>query len=361
MTTIIIKDSLRQSVEAASGGKQTVLYSPKGQATFMSIFEKVDLSAFSDELTGTHPAFIIDGKEVSQLFIGTYQGTIINGELVSQPWATPTNGLLISAYRNAISAMGAGHHLMTMPEWGLVAAYDNTGTQTLGNTNAGSSHLDSTKKGKVIAGQVNQIYTGSGPVEFRLNAKYNGPSDLVGNRFQICDGFRFASDELQIVENNNAAMSGFDLGVNSANWRAINGQTGALITPAYSGAINTDYVATTQNSIRLASATVNADYGIYNLQAKVPTLTGSNQIQPAALKFLRAMGICSISSACTPRGGFNPSRDAVINKDMRVWRSGAPDHGGYASINALYLQNFISPSSSYAAEGGSVRPCYYEV
>lgn len=361
MTTIIIKDSLRQSVEAASGGKQTVLYSPKGQATFMSIFEKVDLSTFSDELTGTHPAFIINGKEVSQLFIGTYQGTVINGELVSQPWSAPTNGLLISAYRNAIAAMGAGHHLMTMPEWGLVAAYDNTGAQTLGNTNAGASHLDSTKKGKVIAGQANQIYTGSGPVEFRLNAKYNGPSDLVGNRFQICDGFRFASDELQIVENNNAAMSGFDLGVNSANWRAINGQTGALITPAYSGAINTDYVATTQNSIRLASATVNADYGIYNLQAKVPTLTGSNQIQPAALKFLRAMGICSISSACTPRGGFNPSRDAVINKDMRVWRSGAPTHGGYASINALFLQNFISPSSTFAAEGGSVRPCYYGV
>lgn len=361
MTTIIIKDSLRQSVEAASGGKQTVLYSPKGQATFMSIFEKVDLSTFSDELTGTHPAFIINGKEVSQLFIGTYQGTIINGELVSQPWATPTNGLLISAYRNAISAMGAGHHLMTMPEWGLVAAYDNTGTQTLGNTNAGSSHLDSKKKGKIIAGQANQIYTGSGPVEFRLNAKYNGPSDLVGNRFQICDGFRFASDELQIVENNNAAMSGFDLGVNSANWKAINGQTGALITPAYSGAINTDYVATTQNSIRLASATVNADYGIYNLQANVPTLTGSNRIQPAALKFLRAMGICSISPACTPRGGFNPSQDAVTNKDMRVWRSGSPGHGGYASINALFLQNFISPSSTFAAEGGSVRPCYYEV
>ncbi len=39
MTTILIKDTLRQSVEAASGGLQTVLYTAKGQPSFMNIIE----------------------------------------------------------------------------------------------------------------------------------------------------------------------------------------------------------------------------------------------------------------------------------------------------------------------------------
>ena len=41
--TILIKDSLRQSVEAASGGEQTVLYTTKGQPTYMNIIQKFDL------------------------------------------------------------------------------------------------------------------------------------------------------------------------------------------------------------------------------------------------------------------------------------------------------------------------------
>ena len=43
MTTILIKDALRQSVEAASGGLQTVLYTAKGQPSFMNIIEKFDM------------------------------------------------------------------------------------------------------------------------------------------------------------------------------------------------------------------------------------------------------------------------------------------------------------------------------
>ena len=99
MTTIIIKDHLRQAIESASGGRQTVLYTPKGQASFVTIFNKVDLKTLNPDLSGTHPAFIINGKEVSQLFIGTYQGTIIDGELVSQPWTLPSSGVTFATVR----------------------------------------------------------------------------------------------------------------------------------------------------------------------------------------------------------------------------------------------------------------------
>ena len=50
MSTILIKDSLRQAVEAASGGLQTVLYTAKGQPTFMNIIEKFDMSTIDSSL-----------------------------------------------------------------------------------------------------------------------------------------------------------------------------------------------------------------------------------------------------------------------------------------------------------------------
>ncbi|MGK6640613.1 hypothetical protein ACKVB0_026965 [Klebsiella pneumoniae] len=45
MSTIIIKDTLRQSVEAASGGAQTVLYTAKGQPSFVNIIPKATIES----------------------------------------------------------------------------------------------------------------------------------------------------------------------------------------------------------------------------------------------------------------------------------------------------------------------------
>ncbi|HFS1370814.1 TPA: hypothetical protein ACHWOA_004784 [Klebsiella pneumoniae] len=357
MTTIIIKDPLRQAIEAASGGRQTVLYTPKGQASFVTIFNKVDLKTMNPDLSGTHPAFIINGNEVSQLFIGTYQGSIIDGELVSQPWSIPTTGLTYAAMRKAVNAAGKNWHLMTLPEWGLLAAYDNLGVQTLGNNNQGGSISDSSLKGAVIPGQSNLIYSGSGPVQFRLNREYNNVSDLVGNRFQICDGVRFVDGEIQVVANNDAAQTGYDLSLTSLNWKAINGQTGALVAPTGTGTINTDYVATTAASVKISAVGETLDYGIYNLRANIPTLTGANKVQQSAINIMRALGICTISETCSPRGGFPVKKTA--GADMRWFRSGSPGHGGYASLNAVFSSQYISDLASYMAEGGTVRPCYY--
>ena len=65
---------MRQSVELASGGLQTVMYTAKGQPTYMNIIQKYDMSTIDPSLSGTHPAFIVDGVEKPEIFIGTYQG-----------------------------------------------------------------------------------------------------------------------------------------------------------------------------------------------------------------------------------------------------------------------------------------------
>ncbi len=81
---------MRQSVEAASGGEQTVLYTAKGQPTYMNIIKKFDLSTIDASLSGTHPAFIVNGVEKPEIFVGTYLGKLVDGELLSLPNVDPS-------------------------------------------------------------------------------------------------------------------------------------------------------------------------------------------------------------------------------------------------------------------------------
>jgi hypothetical protein len=50
MTTILVKDALRTSVEAASGGKQTVLYTPKDSRQLWNIIPKVSIESLNPAL-----------------------------------------------------------------------------------------------------------------------------------------------------------------------------------------------------------------------------------------------------------------------------------------------------------------------
>jgi len=75
MPTIFIKDDFRAAVEAASGGRQTVLYTAQGQPSVMNIIPAFNLQDIDPSLgTGVHPAFVVGGVQKSQIFVGTYQG-----------------------------------------------------------------------------------------------------------------------------------------------------------------------------------------------------------------------------------------------------------------------------------------------
>ncbi|MEQ0924038.1 hypothetical protein ABLT40_09590, partial [Acinetobacter schindleri] len=196
--TILIKDSLRQSVELASGGLQTVLYTAKGQPTYMNIIQKYDMSTIDASLSGTHPAFIVDGVEKPEIFIGTYQGRIVGGELLSLPNVEPTHSTNYTNFLAAARACGNGHHLITNAEWSAVALQcykDNT--QPLGNTYYGRSSENPLLVGRRADGLnpggtagTGRTLTGSGPVQWRHNGKENGIADLSGNVWEWNSGMR---------------------------------------------------------------------------------------------------------------------------------------------------------------------------
>lgn len=354
MTTLSIKDSLRQSVEAASGGAQTVLYTAKGQPTYMNIVEKFDLSTINPNLSGTHPAFIINGVEKDKIFIGTYQGVIRNGELLSLPNVDPASGNTFDTYVSAARACGNGHHLMTGAEWAAIATKcfaDNV--IPLGNNYFGRSVEDASQFGRRIDGLSAtagittgspRTFTGSGPVSWRHNRKYNGISDLNGNINEIVAGVRVFNGELQIIENNDAALASISFATGSASWKAIDGATGNLVAPDGSG--------TTVGTVKFA-ASGTADYTLVQASTKFFEITNPSPTKPvsaAALAKIRALAMFPFLSTASIYD--NDVLTLRYGVDLLMSRGGMFGHGAGSGICAM-----VNGVLRTDAVGG--RPAYY--
>lgn len=351
--TILIKDSLRQSVELASGGLQTVLYTAKGQPTYMNIIQKYDMSTIDASLSGTHPAFIVDGVEKPEIFIGTYQGRIVNGELLSLPNVEPTHSTNYDNFLTAARACGNGHHLITNAEWSAVALQcykDNT--QPLGNTYYGRSSENPLLVGRrpdgLAPGNTTgsaRTLTGSGPVQWRHNGKENGIADLSGNINEWNSGMRLLNGEIQIIENNNAAKLAINLGAASTEWKAIDGATGNLVTPDGSG--------TTVGTVKFAASGTTADYTINGSSfGTIKNLSTTNPVSAAALSKLKALCLFPVVDAVAT---FN-SDGLYLNLTIEAipFRGGYWTSGATAGVFCLYL---YSARSNAGTSLGS-RPAF---
>lgn len=343
--TILVKDSLRQSVEIASGGEQTVLYTAKGQPTYMNIIKKFDMSTIDPSLSGTHPAFIVDGVEKPEIFIGTYQGKIVSGELLSLPNVEPTHSTNYETFLNAARASGNGHHLITNAEWSAVALQcykDNT--QPLGNNYYGRSSEDPLLIGRRADG-LNpgdtsgsaRTLTGSGPVQWRHNGKNNGIADLSGNVWEWNSGMRMVNGEIQVIENNNAAKLTIDLSATSTQWKAIDGATGELVAPLGGGA--------TPGTVKFAASGTTADYTIYGASfGAIKNLSTVNPVSAAALSKLKALCLFPVVDAVATFNGDSLPLNLTI--DAQPFRGGFWNNGfaaGVFSLSLNYARSGVNP------------------
>ncbi|MBF8435144.1 hypothetical protein I1W58_26980 [Klebsiella pneumoniae] len=362
--TILIQDSLRRAVETASGGAQTVLYTNTGDPSFVNIIPKFDVSTIDASLgSGTHPAFIVNGVEVDRIFVGTYPGSVVNGRLLSLPDRAPSVSIGYNDGIGLAQAAGPGWHAMTNAEWAAIALLCySQGYFPNGNTKWGLSYDNVSEKGRRVDGVTAGVesgtgltLTGSGPVGWRHNRDYAGIADLAGNVWEQVTGVRFCNGELQVMENNNAAMSSTDHSLSSTAWKAVSGVDGSLLTPTGTGTAGSEsWVPTTTNSVRVtASGTGNytLTYGT-NIKFTDVKNTGATPVAEAALKVLRRLMLFPLSGLVS-----DDTFPYQSGPEIMALRGGTYSSGAGGGINAL-LANRGRPY--VGALNSGVRPVYYK-
>jgi hypothetical protein len=72
---------------------------------------------------GVHPAFVVDGKEVSEIFVGKKNARIIDGRAYSIPGEYPDSRINFDEARDACTKKGRGWHLLSSWEYAALVMY----------------------------------------------------------------------------------------------------------------------------------------------------------------------------------------------------------------------------------------------
>jgi len=220
-----------------------------GGSSVMVYIEKFYLDEVVDGAPHVpHPAFLVDGEELDGLYISKYQNVIENGRAYSRAGEDPATHIDFDGAVRACDAKGCGFHLLTAMEWGAIALWcRKNGWLPYGNNDMGRDIRESQTVARVTYRDeekaVCRVATGTGPIAWSHNRRADGIYDLNGNVWEWVGGLRLVYGELQVLPNNNAASGRYSQEADSADWRAIDGTSGAWLIP--------DGRGTTQNSIKL--------------------------------------------------------------------------------------------------------------
>lgn len=163
-----------------------------------------------------HPMFVIGGEVYDEIYISKYPNCIIDGKAYSLPMQEPATNVDLEAAEKACFSKGDGWHLLTAAERGFLALDSHKrGTLPHGNTNCGKYHGNPEEHGKCYDGY--RTLVGSGPETWTHDYTVFGVHDLCGNIWEWFRGMRLIDGELQIANDNDAAMN-IDLSEDSPNW-----------------------------------------------------------------------------------------------------------------------------------------------
>jgi len=334
---------------------------------YPGIYVKIPKCKMSDLITGgssnTHPAFIVNGQEVDAIYIGKYQAFNRDGILYSLPGVdpyAPGSGGGLDAFNAKAAAAGHGFHEITAAEWGLIALWcKKNGFLPYGNNDYGKDSRESNYKAIPMTkdgnGKTNHVATGTGPLTWSHDKTPGGIWDLNGNVWEWVGGLRLVKGELQILANNNAADASNSQAAASAEWKAIDGTSGSLITP--------DGTGTTTNSIKLDMVSSKWKWitGTISSQsdssrnAAFKDTTIDSSIAAAAAEILYALALAPDDANFDYEGDVFYANNGADERG--VSRGGHWGDGSGSGVFSLYAAN--ARSGSAASIGG--RSAYVEI
>lgn len=371
-----------------------VKYDADGNPSIFVKFPKMKSSDLDASLPDhTHPAFIINGVEQDYILIGKYKATSLTGSgsdgktLYSLPNMPPAHSRTADAFLTQMRAFGNGVSGTTVADRGfLLLLAQKMGWNPGGNSDYGHCYKDATryelaknvsigdkrgfrgwlyecikahttsvelypdiaplywKKIKQIggteayadmhdSGQNNLILTlnGSGPLDWYLDGTPASVCDIVGNQFEQDYGYRIVGNELQIMENNNAASPDADLSASSAAWKAIlpnksdDGYT--LVAPGTAGTLHWTWA----NS-KITLDTVAPEYDGQYRGTDFKSLGVNSTNLPYIPHIVRELGLFPTSGS-TMKGYYYMQ---FINEERFPRRGGYCGNGGYFGLGYEY-------------------------
>lgn len=204
------------------------IYDNAGIPSIMHRFRKTSNKELFGGSDKVHAAFIIGGKEYDEIYISVFPNTEINGKPYSLPYMKPWTNITNDDAAKACFSKGDGWHLLTAPEWGLLADISlKNGTLPHGNTANGKYHADPEEYGQTYDGS-GRTLTGSGPATWTHDHTPTGVHDLCGNIWEMVRGLRLKDSWLQVAKNNDAALD-IDLTTEGDGWQPVLDDAGKAI------------------------------------------------------------------------------------------------------------------------------------
>ncbi|MBQ7703714.1 MAG: SUMF1/EgtB/PvdO family nonheme iron enzyme [Firmicutes bacterium] len=316
-----------------------ILYDDKNRPSIMVKIPKMTYAELGmGDSTATFPAFIVNGQEVDAIWISKYQNVVQDSRAYSLPGKDPKASINFDAALAACTAKGAGWHLMTAMEWGLMLRIcAKAGITPLGNNNYGKHNSETAYKAipmtKDGTGKTLHVATGTGPLSWSHDQTVAGIWDLCGNVWEWTGGIRSVYGELQILTNNNAADNSHAQTAASDQWMAIKAADGTLITPNGSGT-TTGSVKMDWASSKLTYSTSISDASPGEHSCAFSAITCDGTISDAAKNLLIAIGMLPGSATAE----FTQSQTCYFNnaQEERCFNRGGScygTNGGFPSFS----------------------------
>ena len=344
-------DDLKLSIEALSGGKNTVLFDDLGMPSVMVPFPKLKMS---DLIAGgsenIHPAFSVDGVEKSVIYVSKYQNIVLNERGYSLPMRDPRASLNFDQAVTYCRNKGKGWSLTPYSLWSAIALWcRKNGTMPRGNNNYGADHAYGHEKGVPTyyeSGKIARCATGSGPNTWNHNWMPDGIADLNGNVWEWCAGMRLKDGEIQIIPYANCMAADASMGASSTLWKAI-AADGTLVEPGTAGTLKYNYVS---GHIQLTSGDITPEDTWRGDTYQNMTLDSALTVPEIAKALLIYPD--------EPGGDYGGDGHYMNNSGERL-----PFCGGYwrAASNAGVFYVNLGDPRSYSSAGIGFRSAYCEL